>query len=68
MEATLKNLTKGNSMKTIQDLKVGMETKMGRVVHITEIGAELQVCFARTSIGNFTIAHEIVTNDSVKEL
>lgn len=55
-------------METIQDLKLGMETKRGRVISIMEIGTSLRVGFLRTPMGFTQIAHEMVTNDSVKEL
>jgi hypothetical protein len=66
------NVTKTNQgeikMETIQDLKLGMETKRGRVISIMEIGTSLRVGFLRTPMGFTQIAHEMVTNDSVKEL
>jgi hypothetical protein len=45
-----------------------METKRGRVISIMEIGTSLRVSFLRVSMGFTQIAHEMVTNDSVKEL
>ena len=55
-------------METVQDLKVGMETKRGRIINIFGIGSALRVTFQRVSMGNTQIVHEMVTNDSVKEL